>query len=155
VTSERFTGAFNAAETEEVLLILLTLTDQLNEKHRFVNNTSNITSRGNLFEAYPFEVTLPDSTEGRISSCSITFDNVGRKLIDEIRTQTKPMQVLIEVILAAEPDVVQAKYEQFEWRGLSYNPTTISGTATIESFLQETYPKKRMNNQTNPGLFFS
>ena len=49
--------AINAEATEQVFLLLLTIDhEDLAEPIRVVNNTETITSRGELYVAYPFVV---------------------------------------------------------------------------------------------------
>ncbi len=48
-------------DTDEVFLALLTIAHaDISPSIRVVNNTENITSNGNLFTAFPFDIQLPD-----------------------------------------------------------------------------------------------
>jgi len=88
--------------------MLVTLShDSFAQDIRLVNNTQNITSRGNVFQAFPMSIRLPVDDGETARSFTIEFDNVSLFLIEEIRQVTTQISVSIEMILASLPDDVQ------------------------------------------------
>ena len=95
------TEAIHKTETEEVFLVLLELSHALIVPPlRLVNNDVDITSNGNLFTAFPFEITLPNDEENIIPQAKLKIDNVDRQIVDVIRSiGTDPVDVLLQVVL--------------------------------------------------------
>ena len=156
-TTPSFISAFNAEETQHALITLLKLTDQdSGEIFRFCNDSVNVPAGPDGFEylAFPFDVIYPKHEEGRVSQASLSITNVDRRLIDNLRIVDRPLQVELTAVLSDDFTTPIATWVGYEWKELSFNATTISGTMTLESFLNEPYPKKLMGGQTNPGLFY-
>ena len=93
--------------SSDVWLLLLTIETDAFGTVRFVNNSEDIESRGHPFTAYPFQITLPESSLYRDSKATLEIDNVDRRLVTMVRTMTKPARVTIEVIRASDPDDVE------------------------------------------------
>jgi len=153
-TSLTFRQAVNARETGEAFIILVEIdSDDLSEPIRVCSDGVNVTSNGNLYVAYPFDITLPDDLEDGAPSCRITIDNVDRALTVGIRSLTSPPTVRIMVVLASDPDTLELDFDDFQLVNISYDAFTIEGTITIESYLAEPYPGNSFMPSTTPGLF--
>ena len=145
--------AMMSRDTTEVFLPLLTLYPEGQSPIRLVSNTQDITSRGNVYTAFPFEPVFPKDEEGQIASAKIRLDNVTRSLIDEIRSLASPLRVALEVVLASTPDTVEVGFYDFTLRSVTYDATKLEGTLTLEDFLSEPYPKDIMSAAMFPGQF--
>jgi hypothetical protein len=153
-TSLTFREAVNAQETDEIFLVLVTINhDDLASPLRFVNNNENVTSNGNVFTAYPFEITLPDDTVEHAPTCKLRIDNVARDLVTAIRSISSPLDMTIQVILASDPDTIEVEYSDFKLVDVSYDAFTIEGTISIEGFAHEQYPGRTFLPSNFPGLF--
>lgn len=143
----------HAQETGEVWLVLLTITHStLPTPIRVVNNTEDITSRGLLFQGFPFRIVLPgESSDGPVHA-SLEFDNVERTAIAAIRTTNSPPSVTIEVILASAPDTVELSFAGLQLREANYDALTISGELHFESLMNEPITLS-MTPSRLPGLF--
>ena len=151
------TGArqsLNAPETEDAFLILLTLSHaDMAEPLRVTNGGEDVTSRGNLFTAYPFELSLPDDDAGQSPEARLVIDNIDRQIVRALRSLSTAPLVLIEIVRAAEPDVVEAKFEDFRLTNVSYDANLVQGNLTIEDFTAEPFPAGTFTPGHFPGLF--
>jgi hypothetical protein len=92
---------------------------------------------GTLYAAFPFDITLPKNVNDQISTAQLSVTNIDRRLVESIRGQTVAMTVDIEVVLSSETTTTMVKYVDFTWRNLTYDAMTVSGTLTLEDFLNE------------------
>ena len=146
--------SLNAAETEDAFLILLTLSHaDMAEPLRVVNGGGEVTSRGNLFAAYPFELSLPDDDAGQSPEARLVIDNIDRQIVRAVRSLSSAPLVLIEIVRAAEPDVVEAKFEDFRLTNVSYDSHLVQGNLTIEDFTSEPFPAGTFTPGHFPALF--
>jgi hypothetical protein len=149
-------AALMGQETDEVFLALITIADgEDNETvlFRLVNNTRDLNSRGNLFTAYPFQVTMPSEDGETISRVLLTIDNVDQALVSTIRNLVIPPSVTLEIVLASDSDVVEAGPWKYQLNSVRYDDMKITADMGFESILQERWPQHAMTPQLFPGLF--
>lgn len=146
--------ALNASGTGEVFLILLTLSHpQLPEPIRVTSDAVATISREQVFSPFPFELTLPDDAEGASPEARLSIDNVDRRVVLAIRSLQSAAYVLIEIVRATEPDVIEAKFEDFRLTNVSYDSQVVAGNLTIEDFISEPFPAAIFSPGLFPGLF--
>lgn len=152
--SSALRGAINSQETDVVALMLVTIDHaDLADPIRVVRNKENITSRGDLYVAYPFDLTLPDDIEDTITRVNLTIDNVDRSITQTIRTITGAPTVTLEVVLAEEPDEVEAGPFEFALRDVTYNAISVSGELAFEDILNRAVVRHTFTPANFPGLF--
>jgi hypothetical protein len=138
-----------AANTDEVWLLLVTIQHPtLTTPLRFVNNLESVTSRGNLFVAFPFEIELPGQDPENIGEARIKLDNIDRSIVTTLRAMTEPPTVTFEIILASQPDVVEAAFEGLTLRNSTYDALSVSGILRFEDIVSEP-----VSVQMTPGRF--
>jgi len=142
-----------AQETDDVFLVLLTITHDDITPIRVVNNNENITSDSNLFVAYPFEITLPDSTGDGTPSAQLIIDNVSREIAESIRNITTAPKVSISVIRAADPDTIEITFAPFTLRNVKWDMMKISGDLSMEDIAHEPFPIGQFSPAQFQGLF--
>lgn len=142
-----------AQESNDPYLVLFTLTHASFSTIRLVNNSTNITSRGNVFQAFPVRVNLPVDDGQTAREVTIDFDNVSLELIDAIRTVTTQIDVKMEMILASMPDEVQMSLEELKITDISYNKLRISARLFMDSFLSTEMTSEKYNPSNFPGIF--
>ena len=143
-----------AESTGEVWLPLLTLSHPaLPDDIRVVYNTEPVTSRGEIFLDFPFDVRLPSQQDDAPSRARITIDNVSREIGQAIRQITTPLDVLIEIIRAADPDTVEKQWPNFTMRNVRWDAGQVSGDLVLEDFTEEPYPAGRFTPASFPGLY--
>lgn len=147
------TASINAQATEEVWLTLLTIdSPELAAPLRFVNNNASITSRGNVYIAFPFDIEFPGQDEENPGEARLVIDNVDRSIVNFIRTISTPPKVSIEVVLASTPSTVEAAFANMTLRNVTYDAKTVSGLLKFEDIVVEpvTYA---MTPERFPGQF--
>lgn len=146
--------SLNAAESNDTFLVLLTLSHaDLAEPLRVSSDGQDTLSRGNNFIAYPFELSLPSDEDNRAPRAHLTIDNVDRQIVQAVRTLTSAPTALIEIIRAADPDTVEAKFEDFKLTNVFYDAHTVEADLTIEDFTAEPYPAASFSPSLFPGIF--
>lgn len=148
--------ALNAQTTDNVFLVLLTVSHPDFTTVRLVNNTEDITSNGNVHSAFPFSIILPPDSEEFQPRIKVEVVNVTKLLIDEIRTiagDTDRATVDIQVVEASDPDTDLITLTNFQMVEVSYDKDKISFLLVIETFLSEPFPSKSFTPSNFPGLF--
>ena len=141
-------------ESDDPFLTLVTLTHaSFASPIRLVNNTKSITSRGNVYTAFPMRIRLPVDDGETAKEFTIQFDNVSLELIDEMRSVTTRMGVKLEMILASMPDVVQMSQDDLFIGSIFYNAKSITAKLVLDSFLNVEMTSERYNPSNFPGLF--
>jgi hypothetical protein len=146
----------NAAQTDEVWLALVEIThDDLVTPIRVVNNTEDITSNGNTFVGYPFDIVLTDDVDDSPPTASIEIDNVDRDILDTIRTITTAPDVKIQIILASQPDTIELEIDGMQLVNVEADATTIQGNLQFTNILDQKFPQFSFVPSLFPALFKS
>ena len=153
-TSLAARAALNAPETGEAFLILLTISHaQLALPIRVTSDSVVTESRGDSFAPFPFELSLPDDNDGRSPEARLVIDNIDRQIVRAVRLLPSAPLVLIEIVRAAAPDTVEARFEDFRLTDVSYDSQAVEGNLTVEDFTAEPFPAFLFSPGLFPGLF--
>lgn len=145
--------ALMAQETDAVFLILLTIEhESLAVPIRVVNNNVNIVSRGNTYQAFAFDITLPND-DGGLPVAKLTMDNIGLELIETIRSIKSNPTVTIEIILASSPDTVELAVYDMTLKSVQFNAYTVSGDLIVEDILNQPLHGSMIDSSQYRGLF--
>lgn len=139
--------------SNDPFLTLVTLTHTSFDTIYLVNNTVDITSRGQVYRAFPMKVRLPVDDGESARDFQMEFDNVSLELIEEIRSVTTQIGVKMEMILTSMPNVVQMSQDDLFISNLSYNALRITATIILDSFLNVAMTSEQYNPDNFPGLF--
>lgn len=140
-------------ETAEVFLLLLTIAGTGITTLHFVNNYENVTSNGQVYTAFPFEIALPEDTEERPPRMRIKIDNVDRQIVQAVRSLTSPPTITLSVVLASQPNTVEASFPGFTLRNVRYDALVVEGELLAEDVLSEPYPAGSFTPTVFQGLF--
>jgi hypothetical protein len=154
--SARFIEAIAAQNTSEQAVVLVTVThSSFGGPLRWCTGGADIVSRGFTFAARPMTPAPPgESADGRPSAAKLIVDNLDPDAVGAFRTISagRP-KVLIEVVLAATPDVVEKT-----WPGLQI----VASRPTIDSIEcdiaerddgEEIWPLQAFTPGNTPALF--
>lgn len=148
----------NNIKVEEAFLWLLTFTDYNNNVElRAVNDLVDVTSRGNVYTAFPFALTLPPEDGTKLQSLSLTFTNVGRdlmRLVREYDASQRP-QVKLELILASAPDVVEKTIDFLQMGNVNYDALAISFELLPANIFARKTCTGTYNQSEFPGMFWA
>jgi len=147
-------AALYAPQTDDVFIILLTIAHpEMVVPLRVCSGGVETLSRGETFVAFPFGLTLPEDADGRPPRARLSIDNIDRQIVAAVRGLTSSPYVLVEIIRAAAPDVVEARFEDFRFTNISYDSQAVTGDLTVEDFTAEPYPAAAFSPSLFPGLF--
>lgn len=151
--SQRALGASLQQQTDEVFLVLVEIGHaSLSEPIRVVNNNENVTSLGNLYVAFPFEIDLPGEDSDRPPGARLRIDNVDRTIVQTLRRIASPPTVTIRIILAATPDTIELELAGLTLRNATYDAATVTGDLAFEQIMVE--PVATMMTPAKfPGIF--
>lgn len=142
-----------AQESDDPFLTLVTLSHASFTTIRLVNNTKDITSRGEVYEAFPMRIRFPVDDGESARDFTIQFDNVSLQLIEEIRSVVDPIDVKIELILASLPDDVQLSQEDLKIQQINYNSQTVEARIILDNFLTTEMTSEIYGPSNFPGIF--
>ncbi len=153
--SDDFVTEAYQQESSEAFLILLTIDhDDLANPIRVVNNTENITSNGNVFIGFPFGLELPSSHDDKAPRAQLIIDNTSSEIATAIRLIASSPTVLIELIIASAPDVIERTFSPFNLRNVKWDVNQMSGDLELEFLDSEPYPFGLFIPSYFPGLFY-
>lgn len=122
-------------------LVLLTIDhDDLSTPIRVVNNSEDITSDGEVYTAFPFKLSLPDSKQEAPPSAKLIISNVSREIGQAIRLISSPPSVTITVVRQETPDVVEAEFVGMKLTNVEFDALTVSGDIHFEDLTRERFP---------------
>ena len=147
-------AAVNASSTDVAFWFLLTITPGSGAPIRFVNNRTDVSSRGETFMAYPFSAVLPTDDDQRVPTVRLTIDNVDRAIVEAIRAQSTPPAVKLEVVTSTYPDIVEKVIDFLYLRSVDYDALTITGTLEARGILNQRFPKESYTASIFPGIFY-
>lgn len=164
-TSALFRRAAYRPQTGEVVAMLLTLTHadlaapiRVSTDNAATFTVDGVTVRGTIsngenYTYLPMGFQLPDDSEESISEARIQMDNIDRAILASIRSISSAPSVTIQLVLASQPDTIEATFNNFALADVQADPLTISGRLTLGNFLGEPYPGGSMNPSNFPGMF--
>lgn len=151
--SPQLLAQFYGQNSDDPLLMLVTISHPSFTTIRLVNNTEDIVSRSNTYLSFPMNITPPADDGETVREVSIEFDNVSLELITEFRQITSPADIKIEIVLASDPDQVQLSYEELKLRNISYDKQRIRAKLYMDSFLNVELTSESYGATNFPGLF--
>jgi hypothetical protein len=150
-----------ASMTSDALYLLMTISHtsiptpiRVYNANEFENGEPKIlTSRGNQFVAFPFDITLPEEGGDTPPQITLSICNIDRGITDSIRSIATRMTITLEIVLSESLDTVEAGPFTMSLTDVQYDAFTISGTLIYDSILSEVFPKDKMDATIFPGLF--
>jgi hypothetical protein len=118
-----------------------------------VNNTEDVVSNGNTFLGYPFYFELPGEDAESLSQVTLTITNVDKLLVAGVRSIATPLDVKLQVVLASDPNTIEAGDFDMKVRDVTYDALTLSGRCNFNDLLNEPYPAGTYTPADYPGLF--
>ena len=151
--SPNFLAAIYAQETDQVFLSLCRLSHpDWDEDLRLVADWQDVTHQGETYQAFAFQVALPDDEDAGIPVARWVADGVNREIVQQLRGITGAIQAEIKWVLASQPDTVEAEIAG-EIASVDYDGRTVSGALTVEPVLEEQFGYKMLTPKTAPALF--
>lgn len=151
--SATFIAAMQARETDAVLIDLLTITAGASTI-RLANNTEDVTSNGETFVGFPFQIERMSEQEGTPPRARVRVQNVDRRLGDLVRALTVSPTARIDQALASDPSTLETSWQGFRLRDLTVDAIAVIGTLTGPELDREPYPVTRGTSDRTPALWY-
>jgi hypothetical protein len=159
-----FTAAAAGAETDEVVIALVTITHAGSGDVGRVSSDNTVrlsddpllygtVSRGQTFYFVPFELTVPDSQDEAPPQARLVLREVTPALIALIRASQTPAEILIELVLASEPDTLELAFPVLEVSHATYDAGQLTLQLQAPRLTQEGYPLGSFTPSSFPALF--
>lgn len=150
--SDTLRGEAYAAESDQPLVLLKIDHADIDPPIRVVNNKVEITSGGDVFTAFPFEIRLPDHLEDAPPRARLRIDNVSREIAQAIRSISTPADVTIQVVRQDDPDTIEASWPAMRLTNALVKALTVEGDLEFEDLTREPYPAHTFSPAEFPGL---
>lgn len=143
-----------AQETGEAFITLLTLTHPtFGLPIRVCDDGQDLVSAGQTYQQFPFNLTMPEDTDEAPPTLQLSIDNVDCTIVNAVRSVSgDPIEVVMEIVMASSPDVIEAGPLRFLLRDVEYTVDVVTGTLAYEDILNEPYPDESFNPADYPGL---
>lgn len=142
-------------ETGDGLLALLTIEHAaLATPIRVVNNWEDITSNGESYTAFPFDIVLPGSEAASATTAQLEIDNVSTEIIAAVRSASgDPPTVTILVVKLSDPDTVEITYPALQMRNVRADAGKVTAELYAADMQTEPYPGGNFTPGSFGGLF--
>jgi hypothetical protein len=153
-TSATLRAAVNAQQTGEVFLVILEIDHaDMVTPIRVVNDQISVMSGGDYYAAFPFQVQMPDESDDTMPFVTLRIDNVDQQIVTALRQLTSAPTVTLSVVLASDPDTVEAGPFTFSLAQATYDANAVAATLTYEDVLSEPIPGDKFTPNNFPGVF--
>jgi hypothetical protein len=102
--------------------------------------------------AFPFQIDLPSEDTEQPSSARLKLDNVDRSIVEAIRGLSSAPTGSFEVVLASQPEVVEAGFYDLTIRSADYDALYVEAALTFEQIYTEPVTVE-LTPARAPGLF--
>ncbi len=155
-------------DSDDDLIILLTVYDPLNESNTIARLADGFTKRiseteseviygvisnGLDYTFLPMQISLPSEDEAQAPRCSIVMHDVTRYLTPIIRTITSPPRIKLELVLSKTPDVVEVSFTDFYINNFTYTSDSVTADLAMIDYEREPFPMHSFTPRYFPGMF--
>lgn len=145
--------ALFSQQTGEAIIILLTLSEaSLPAPIRVCTAGEDIVSNGETYQAFPFEITMPDDTDEAPPTVRLTIDAVDRRIIEAVRAAEGAIAVQMQIVFSSNLDQVEVMPGEFKLTEVEYSALSVEGTLSFEDILSEPYPADTFTPAKFPGM---
>lgn len=146
-----------ALETEQVFMMCLRISHpDLAQVYRIVDNEEPAVRADGTYNPYSFALHLPPQTEGQVPQVNLVVDNIDREVSRALNDLKGRPKVEFEVVLASQPDTIEAGPFDFALLNATTNQLVITGTLGYEeNVLNQAFPSEDMqyNAINSQGLY--
>ena len=118
-----------------------------------VNNAEDVVSNTITYTSFPLTLAMPSDDGESNRQVSISFDNVSLSLVEEFRKVTTPIDCIIRVVLASNPDNIQIEFLDLKLVSVSITSSIITARLIMDDFLHVELTSEKYTPQNFPGLF--
>lgn len=152
--SSAFLDTVHRQESGNVLTVLIEIRHpSISTPQRFANNTEDVTSNGNVYLGYPFELNLFQEDE-QTPRAHIRIQNVDRRIGDAVMGLTSRPTMDIAVVLTDSPDEREFDWISTELASVNGNVIAVEGEIVGIDYTSEMWPHFRATQDALPGAYF-
>lgn len=153
--SQRALQAMLAQETPEVFVSCLKIEHpSLPAPILLACNTEPLVRAGGTYQPYAFRIRLPDQRDDQIPQVQVSVDNVDLSVNEALRTLVGMPKVTLDVVLASQPDTIEAGPFECSLQTATSTADTIEGTLGYEDdVFAQAVPGQNYLPANSPGLF--
>lgn len=134
------------------VLCLLSLTGDLPEPLRLVSDVVPVTSRGLVFQAFPFGWQRP--SDGELQNPGrLIVPNIDKRIGETVRLAKGVLKALLEFVVRSEPDTVLTDYRQLRLVNARVTGSEASFDLAARRFANAAWPGTRATPAICPGLW--
>ena len=120
---------------------------------RIVNDPVPLVRTEGTFQPLAFELLLPKDDGESLPQLSMAIDNVDQAIAATLRTITGVPTVRLEIVLASQPNTIEAGPYTLSLKRWRVNADSVSLQLAYENILDEPFPKYQFTPVNSPGLF--
>lgn len=146
-------AAYETATDTVFLFFVVISSDDLPEPLRFVGSFNDVSTGGYTYIAYPFSLTLPSDDGETVASVSLVIGNVGRELVNVIRSISSDINITFWIATHEDPESIQEGPFTMGLVDTKMDVLTITGTLTTEPIMSQSVCDYTVTPVTCPGVF--
>lgn len=129
--------------------------NDLDEPIRVVNDNEDLTSNGDLYQAFNFRMSILSKPDAGAPTASLSFDNVGNIATDWISLSNgaRGSTATFGMVLRSNPDVYEVPQITTNISGITITKDEISATLSLKDIVNQRANPIQYNIQTALGLF--
>lgn len=101
----------------------------------------------------PFEVELPEDRPGSPIRASLRIDNIDRSIASTLRGLSTAPTVVLTVVLAHTPDVIEVQTPELNWDTTSVDTHSVRGELSGPKIMNRSFPMEDFTPTSFPNLF--
>lgn len=138
--------------------VLLTVDHaSFDEPFRFVSGDPNefatLTSNGDVFTTFPFELTLPSDDDSE-PQATLRLQNADDRIGSTILAlPDDAVTITLQIVLREDPDIIQVEWLNMELVDVSVDAMMVQGRLVMRGSTTEPCPGRVLNSRTSPVFF--
>lgn len=141
-------------DTSGVLVLLEISHPSFSQTLCLANDTQDWTSQGVLYTGYPFELQLPNDSQGETPQAQLVIDNLGGEMLDELEAMPPGQPVMAKIIVTdrSTPDVHEITITE-PVNTVAADAATVTCTVGLDYLMRRSAVLLRHDPSTSPGIF--
>lgn len=150
--SDAFKAAAFSQQTGECPTVLIKMDHaDLEEPIRVNSCGTQLEHDGEEYEAFPFEITLPEDSRENDPRGRLRIDNTDRRIVEAVRAVDGDVPVHFKVVLASDPETVEADFPNFLLTDIGYDAAVVEGVLSVKDFSDRAFCAITFNQTKFPG----
>lgn len=110
-------------------------------------------SRGEQYLFVPFDLTLPDEQDETAPNAKIRLSNVGREVMELVRSVDTPAKIVLEILLGSDLETVEVAFPELHIAQAEYTAGELTLGLVVDFLSEIPFPGGTFGPAYFPGLF--